>query len=122
MLSERDVRIERITGTGPGGQHRNRTASCIRATHVPSGISVTIDGRHQHRNLAVAMRELERRLELEKLRKKAAVKKSHRDAAIKDTHVVRTYDYKSSQVRDHRTGKRAPLSAILFKGRLDLLR
>jgi peptide chain release factor len=47
----------------PGGQHVNRTKSAIRATHVPTGISVVAGGeRSQHLNKRIATALLLRRL------------------------------------------------------------
>jgi hypothetical protein len=35
---KKDVHFETSRGTGPGGQHRNRTDTAVRATHRPTGI------------------------------------------------------------------------------------
>jgi len=122
MIPQSELRVERIRGSGPGGQHKNKVCSCVRLTHIPTGIKVTIDGRHQHKNLKFAIKELERRLAEAKASKKAAVKKARRDKVIHDTTTIRTYDFKSGQVKDHRTKKTAPLKEVLGKGKLDLLK
>lgn len=121
-INKKDLKIERIRGSKKaGGGHRNCTASCVRVTHIPTGISVTIDQRNQHKNLAVAMRELERRLKEARLAEKAVAKKKARDDKIKNGEVIRTYDYKRKVVKDHRTGKTASLKEIIEDGNLDLL-
>jgi peptide chain release factor len=57
--SAQEVRVEAMRSSGPGGQHVNTTASAIRATHLPTGISVIArDERSQHRNRAVALARL----------------------------------------------------------------
>lgn len=117
-----DVKIETKVGQGPGGQHRNKTSSCVVATHLPTGITVTIDGRHQHKNKHEALRVLERRVKEFEQAEKAAVKKARRDEAIHDKTRVRTYDFTKNIVKDHRTGKVASLKQVMDKGRLDLLR
>lgn len=122
VIPKKDLKIEFIKGKGPGGQHKNKTSSMVRITHIPTGTVVTVDGRHQHRNRKKAMAELEHRLRESKLEQKAAKKKAHRDAKIHDHTVVRTYDYSRGIVKDHRTGKTASIKNILGKGRLDLLR
>jgi peptide chain release factor 1 len=115
-MNNSELKIERITGQGPGGQHRNKTASCVRVTHLPTGIQVTIDGRSQHANLRQAKKILAQRIVQAKAARVAAERKARRDKAIKDGPVIRTYDYKV--VKDHRTGKTASLKEVL-EGHLD---
>ena len=58
-----DVRIEAMPPGGPGGQHANKTASAVRATHVPTGVSaVAREARSQGRNRALALARLAARL------------------------------------------------------------
>lgn len=60
----RDVRFETMRASGPGGQHVNRTESAVRVTHVPTGLQASAsEERSQHRNKALAMARLARKLE-----------------------------------------------------------
>ena len=44
---------------GPGGQHRNKTASAVRLVHLPTGITVTAtERRSQALNRGVALKRL----------------------------------------------------------------
>lgn len=121
MIPKDELKIERIRGTGPGGQHKNKVATCVRVTHIPTKIVVVIDGRYQHKNLALALKELERRIEEEKSKAKAKVKKAKRDEAIHNTKTIRTYDFKTGIVTDHRSGKKASIKDVLIKGKINLL-
>lgn len=121
MINKKDIKIETMRGTGAGGQHKNKTDSCVRITHIPTGISVTIDGRKQGQNKKKALKILEDKLNLAKEEKKAEEKKQKRDKLIKDKKYIRTYDYKKQIVKDHRTGKTAPLKKVLEEGMFDLL-
>lgn len=50
-LVESDIRYQAMKASGPGGQHVNATQSAVRATHVPTGISVVArEERSQHAN------------------------------------------------------------------------
>lgn len=58
-----DVDTQVYRGTGPGGQHRNKTDSCVRATHRPTGIVVhATESRSQWQNRQAALAELARRV------------------------------------------------------------
>ena len=60
----RDVRFETMRASGPGGRHVNRTESAVRVTHVPTGLQASAsEERSQHRNKALAVARLARKLE-----------------------------------------------------------
>jgi ribosome-associated protein len=58
-----ECRVDTFRSGGKGGQHQNTTESGVRLTHHPSGIVTTArDERSQHRNRALALKRLRRRL------------------------------------------------------------
>ena len=119
FFSKKDVKFEYTTGQGPGGQHRNKTNSCVKATHIPTGVEVRIDGRKQHQNKKKALKELENLVKAYHEGLKAAAKKELRDNKIKNGCVIRTYDYKKNDVKDHRSGKHSDLKKFM-KGKVNL--
>ncbi len=60
----RECVVETFRASGPGGQHVNKTESAVRLTHGPSGVVVVSrEERSQHRNKAVALEKLRKRIE-----------------------------------------------------------
>ena len=121
-INKKDCKIETMRGTGPGGQHRNKTDSAVRITHLPTGISAYCDERSQHQSMKKAWKDLEKKLRNIEDEKRAKEKKTRRDHAIHNTEIIRTYDYSRGIVKDHRSKKQASLKDIMEKGRIDLLR
>lgn len=117
-LRDEDLTIERIRGQGPGGQHRNKTASCVRITHVPTGISVMEDGRNQHQNLRKAKKTLVKRIKQAQNEAAAAAKKADRDRKVAESVRVRTYDQSSNRVVDHRTGMKRSFDEVVKRGNI----
>lgn len=125
-LDPKEVEIRTKVGSGPGGQHRNKTESCVVAKHIPTGISVTIDGRDQHSNKKTALRILEAKI--------ASVRADaiHNNANnIKRAQVgnggradkIRTYNFIDSRAVDHRTNKKtSKVEDVIKRGRFDLLK
>jgi peptide chain release factor 2 len=67
-------RVDTFRSGGKGGQHQNTTESGVRLTHGPTGIVVTArDERSQHRNRALALERLRRRLRKHRTKAKKRV-------------------------------------------------
>jgi len=108
-LDERnDVRIDTLRGTGAGGQHRNKTDSCVRLTHYETGIVVMCQSdRSQHKNKANAFKVLRGRLyELELMKKKNAQQIDYKNInGISWGNQIRSYIKEPDQIiKDHRNG------------------
>jgi len=117
----KDIKIECIKGNKhAGGTHRNCTNSCVRATHIPTGLSVTIDERNQHANKKKAIKMLKQKIREWKEDQRAILRKERRDTKIKEKKYIRTYNFKRNEVKDHRNGKTAPLDKVMA-GQIDLL-
>ena len=116
----KDFKIITTKGDGPGGQHKNKTESCVVITHIPTGMTERCqDTRSQLKNKTLAMDRLLKRID--------DLKKEINDEKINDHRVsiskerIKTYNYKTGLVTDHRTNKKALLNRVL-NGELDLLK
>ena len=77
-LNMQDVRIERTTSTGPGGQSVNTTYSAIKLHHEPTGMIVSCqDQKSSHKNLEKALKVLRSRLYEMELAKKLLSENSY---------------------------------------------
>ena len=107
-LDMQDVRIERTTSTGPGGQSVNTTYSAIKLHHEPTGIIVSCqDQKSQHKNLEKALKVLRSRLYEAELAKKQAADSEKRKSMVSSgdrSAKIRTYNYPQGRVTDHRIG------------------
>ena len=64
QILEEDLEETFIRSSGPGGQHVNKTSTCVRLVHRPSGLSVKVQrSRSQGLNRFLARRLLADRLE-----------------------------------------------------------
>lgn len=62
-LKKSDVREDFFRASGAGGQHRNKTDSAVRLTHMPTGTVVTAtEQRSQYQNRQVAWDRLREKL------------------------------------------------------------
>jgi protein subunit release factor A len=119
MIKNEEIKFRYTRGKGKGGQHKNKTDSCVHAKHIPTGIEVMVDGRDQHKNKKAAIIALSKKVEEYYQNIKADKKKKVRDTAIKKKGYIRTYHYKTKKVYDHRSGKVAPLIKFM-KGKINL--
>ena len=107
-LDMTEIRIERTTSTGPGGQSVNTTYSAIKLHHEPTGMIVSCqDQKSSHKNLEKALKVLRSRLYDIELAKKQAADSEKRKSMVSSgdrSAKIRTYNYPQGRVTDHRIG------------------
>ena len=109
QLNKRDLEFEMKTSSGAGGQHVNKTKSCVRVTHIPTGTVVECqEERSQIRNKEIALEKLKRILTNKELSKRKTseieTKKSQVGIAARSDK-IRTYNFAQDRITDHRLGQ-----------------
>jgi peptide chain release factor 1 len=122
-ISKNDLKIEWYSGTGAGGQYRNKHQNSCRITHIPTGIIAKAECRSRQNSFEEAVAAIQQRVDFE-------LKQLYNNNIAKDRKrqvgsgmrgdKIRTYRFQDDRVQDHLTGKSAKCSTIL-KGNLDLL-
>ncbi|NLW49448.1 MAG: peptide chain release factor 1 [Candidatus Brocadiaceae bacterium] len=107
-VSPDDIEMSFMRSSGPGGQKVNKTSSCVRLVHTPTGITVRCqDEKSQRANRNKAMKLLRAKLyELQ-----ATQAHDERDAMRRAqvgsgdrTDRIRTYNFPQDRITDHRAG------------------
>jgi peptide chain release factor 1 len=122
-VSDADLKIEWYSGTGAGGQHRNKHQNSCRITHIPTGIVATAQTRSRQNSLDQAKSTIF--LEVDKLVKDlynsniASDRKTQVGSGMRGDK-IRTYRFQDDRVLDHLTGKSASTKKVLA-GNFNLL-
>lgn len=117
-IDDSDFRIEWFSGTGKGGQRRNKVKSSCRLIHIPTGLTQTAQTRSRESSLAAAKSKL-----LDALTELKASNHSGTINAIRvdqiQSGITRTYNFKRNTVTDV-NGTAASMKDVL-RGKFDLL-
>lgn len=122
-LEEKDLRIDVFRASGPGGQSVNTTDSAVRITHLPTGITVSMqDEKSQIKNREKAMKVLRSRIyeaEREKAQKEMADSRKSQVGSGDRSERIRTYNFPQSRVTDHRINLTSYKIDEILMGELD---
>lgn len=114
-LNTSEILIFTTKDSGPGGQHRNKTESCVIMRHVPTGIEAKASARCQHKNRRTARELLEIRVksfyEQQKYQTINKQRAEDRGSGMRGDK-VRTYRERDDVVTDHRTDAKMRLKDV----------
>ncbi len=123
VVKESDLRIEWYSGTGAGGQHRNKHQNSCRITHIPTGTVATAQCRSRQNSLDQALSTIHKTVD-------GMVKNQYNNSIASDRRQqvgsgmrgdkIRTYRFQDDVVKDHVTNKSNSVKRVLG-GNFDLL-
>ena len=123
QIQDSDLRIEWYSGTGAGGQHRNKHQNSCRITHVPTGITATAQCRSRENSLNEARASIHQRvmatMQNRAVNEQAQDRRQQVGSGMRGDK-IRTYRFQDDVVQDHKTGRRAQVSAVM-RGQFDKL-
>ena len=123
-INPADLRVDVFRSGGHGGQSVNTTDSAVRITHIPTGISVSMqDEKSQHKNKDKALKILKARLFEAEQEKAASAESQSRKAQVGSgdrSERIRTYNFPQNRLSDHRIGLTIyHLEEMMLGGTLD---
>jgi len=123
QIPKHDLNVEWYSGTGAGGQHRNKHQNSCRITHIPSKVVVTAQCRSRQNSFDQAMSTLQIRLDNEfkkQYSNNVAVERKQQVGSGMRGDKIRTYRFQDDVVKDHTTNKAASVKRVM-QGNFDLL-
>jgi peptide chain release factor 1 len=115
-IPESDLKIEWYSGTGAGGQYRNKHQNSCRITHIPTGVIAKSECRSRSNSLAEAMAAIQQRVDNQHNQcynnSIASDRKSQVGTGMRGDK-IRTYRFQDDSVQDHITGKRSKVKKVM---------
>lgn len=107
-IKDSDLQVVWFSGTGKGGQHRNKHQNSCRVTHLPTGISESRQSREKENNLRQATAAILERLKHHALTaanaESAADRRDQVGSGMRGDKTV-TIRFQDDTVTNHVTGK-----------------
>lgn len=114
--NDRDFVLEWYSGTGCGGQARNKNMTSARITHLPTGTIATAQTRSRVNSFNEAKLNILSKLNSELSNKQriqeSAIRKAQTGSGMRGDK-IRTFRFQEDQVKDHISGKTASIEKVM---------
>lgn len=123
LIDPEHFRIEWFSGTGAGGQFRNKHQNSCRVIHIPTGISETRQSRSRDSNLFDAMEALKRTLKQkqdEQIHDIQSLEKKNKLGSGQRGDKLLTIQFQNDRVTHHLTGKYCRVKDFM-NGKMNLI-
>ena len=115
-IPESDIKIEWYSGSGAGGQHRNRHKNSCRLTHIPSGIISTAQTRSRDSSFKLASDDLHKKIKNILFSENKSIKSEDKKRQVGSGQrgdKIRTIRFQDDRATDHRTGKKCSAESYM---------
>jgi len=123
VLQDSDLEVSWFSGTGAGGQHRNKHQNSCRIKHLPTGIVRTAQTRERENSYNAARQSIYSAIsdkQSSRIKTKINQGRQTQIGSGMRGDKRRTYRFQENRVVDHVTGKSARCSAVI-RGSFDRL-
>lgn len=122
-IQDKDIREDFFKSTGPGGQHRNKSMTAVRLTHIPTKtVTVSCAERSQANNRMYAMEQLIEKLKGSENRLIQMTNEDKRSKSINDKKTVLTFYYNHKIVVNEISGTKTTKLREVLNGQFDLIK
>lgn len=121
-LTKKDFNIDWFSGTGAGGQHKNKCQNSVRITHIASGITaVGQSNRSRVANQRDAFNQLAARLlaHYDVYGEGEIIDTPHKDAKFGGGEVIRNYHAVRNEVHDKASGLKMTYKEVVDNANLE---
>lgn len=121
-FNESDVKIEWFSGTGAGGQYRNKHQNSVKMTHIPTGIQESSQCRsrtNSYNNALDALRKRVLSLHHCSIKEQVSNERKQQVGSGMRGDKIRTYQFQNGFIIDHRSNNKYSLTQIL-KGNMNV--
>jgi len=109
-LTKKDFKLEWYSGSGAGGQHRNKHQNCCRITHLSTGFV--------ERGTASKSRIENQKIAFTKLAHRVITFLLYTEKVPINHEVIRNYNEVRDEVHDKKSGFKSPYSQVVKKGNI----
>ncbi len=110
--TKKDFKLDWFSGTGAGGQHRNKHKNCVRITHIPTGLTAQCqEFKERPQNQKIAFKKLASMVVEHYLKK-------DKQERIRSDEVIRTYHEPDNRVKDHASGFTQTYDEVIKKNNI----
>jgi peptide chain release factor 2 len=123
-VKDSDLRTETFKSSGPGGQYLQKTETAVRVTHIPTGITVSVQsersqGQNKEKAMQILVSRLTQKMEEEHVKEISQLKREL-PTGIEWGNQIRSYVlYPYALVKDSRTGVEVRNVEAVLGGELD---